>query len=63
MTNLWWLCPNCNEKVDFQKGISSIFESDGEASFEPKSGVIFHTILCSNCEAEWSVSISEMCKN
>lgn len=57
-----WKCPNCKEKVDFEKQMGFVFDEEGEADFSAKSGLYFHTILCANlkCNAGWAVSISEM---
>lgn len=55
---MWWKCPNCNEKVDYSKEMSFVFD-EGEAGFDPKHGLFFHTIMC-DCGASWSTSISEM---
>lgn len=56
---LHWKCPNCKEKVDFNNQMDYVFDEDGEADFDPKKGLYFHTIVC-NCGANWIVSISEM---
>jgi hypothetical protein len=57
--NLWWKCPNCESKVDFTDEMSFVFDEEGEADFDPKSGLWFHTIMC-DCGASWSVSIGKM---
>lgn len=56
---LWWKCPNCEEKVGFTDQMADIFDKAGEADFDPKRGLWFHTLDCP-CGAEWVVSISEM---
>jgi len=63
---MWWQCPNCKKKVDFEEQLREVFDvwfkdSDGEAEFavEKDCGLWFHTISC-NCGAEWIISISGM---
>lgn len=60
--NFWWKCPNCGNKVDFTEELKdSCFDSeDGEACFEPETGIFFHTIFCHMCEASWVMSIGGM---
>lgn len=58
--NLWWICPNCGKKVNFTDEMALVFDmNDGEAEFDPKSGLCFHTIVC-DCGAIWTTSISKM---
>jgi hypothetical protein len=57
--DLWWKCPNCNEKVDFTRQMGYVFEEDGEVEFDPEMGLWFHTIVC-GCGANWVMSIGEM---
>lgn len=59
---MFWNCPKCRHKVDFIDQMGYVSEEDGEASFDPKRGLMFHTIECGNdaCGAHWIVSISEM---
>ena len=66
-TNMWWFCPNCSSRVDFANEVSDLFDyydtdAEGEAMFDPKHGVTFHTITCPNddCGAYWVTSISKM---
>jgi hypothetical protein len=54
---MFWICPICDKKVDFSKQLSEVFEEDGEASFDPKGGLYFHTISC-KCGCNWIMSIS-----
>lgn len=63
--NLWWECSNCGEVVDFTKEASSVFDEDGEADFDPNSGLFFHTLFCNNveCGTTWIMSISEANNN
>lgn len=56
---MWWKCPNCNSKVDYSNEMSFVFDEEGEAEFDPKRGLMFHTIMC-DCGANWSTGISEM---
>jgi len=61
--NLWWYCPKCGEKVDFQKQFEECFENDGEASFivdEKNDLSLFHTISCNKCNVNWKIFISGM---
>ena len=56
--NLWWECPSCGGKVDFLKEVSLVFDDEnGEADFDPKSGLWLHTIVC-KCGSNWTISIS-----
>lgn len=56
----WWECPNCGEKVSFNKQMFNCFDyGDGSADFSPESGIFFHTITC-ECGAYWVMSLSEM---
>ena len=57
---LWWNCPKCGEKVDFQKQLEICFEENGEASFtvNEKDGSLFHTIFCDKCNVKWTIFIS-----
>jgi hypothetical protein len=57
--NLWWKCPNCGQKVDFTDEMEYVFDEEGEADFDPKHGLFFHTITC-KCGALWTMSISGM---
>ena len=58
----FWKCPNCYEKVDALKQLTSLFDETGEADFlvEKDCGLWFYTIICPKCEAEWVLSISGM---
>lgn len=55
---LWWKCPDCKEEVDFTKEMSFVFDENGQSEFDPKHGLIFHTVEC-ECGNNWTVSISE----
>lgn len=57
--NLWWYCPKCGEKIDFQKQLEECFEEDGEASFlvTEKDGTLLHRISCDNCNINWTLFI------
>lgn len=59
---LWWKCPNCGSEVDLtEELLDSCFDADdGEAYFEPETGIFFHTIFCSTCKASWVMSIGGM---
>lgn len=57
--NLWWKCPNCGNKVEYIKEMEFVFDEEGEAEFNPRHGMSFHTILC-ECGASWITSIGEM---
>lgn len=58
--DLWWKCPNCKSQVNFSDEASYVFDNDdGEADFDPKKGLYFHTIVC-ECGANWIMSISGM---
>lgn len=61
MSKLYWKCPNCKAKVDFINEMEYVFEN-GEADFDPKSGLMMHTIECSECPTEWIVSITKAIK-
>ena len=56
---LWWHCPKCGERVDFQQQLEACFEDDGEASFSvnEKDGTLLHRISCSKCKVSWVVFI------
>lgn len=57
---LWWKCPNCQRKVDFSQQLLYVFDGeDGEAVFDPNSGIYFHTISC-ECGCDWIMTLSEM---
>jgi len=58
---MYWKCPNCKSKVDFEDQMKEVFEN-GEADFEPVKGLFMHTIVCDICDADWIVSISKMNK-
>lgn len=59
--NLWWKCPNCEEKVDYLKQMKQVFDYEsGEAEFCAESGLWVHTISCDKCNAQWHTSISKM---
>lgn len=62
MTGLYWKCPNCKSEVDFTGEMEYVFDEDGEADFDPKSGLMMHTIQCGECPTEWIVSISKPIK-
>ena len=59
---MYWKCPKCKSKVDFKSQMEYVFSDDGEADFDPKNGLYFHTIDCKTkeCGANWIVSVSEM---
>ena len=61
---LWWTCPNCDMKVSFTHELlgTCFDEKDGEAYFKAGAdgGIIFHTIFCSSCGVNWTMSISGM---
>lgn len=57
--NLFWICPDCNKRVDFSKQLYEVFEEDGEASFCPKGGLFLHTISC-DCGCDWFIMISDV---
>lgn len=59
---MYWKCPNCDSKVDFEKQMRYVFSEDEEADFDAESGLWFHTIECENeeCNAYWVTSISKM---
>lgn len=59
---MYWNCPKCKSKVDFQKQMDYVFDEEGGADFDPKSGLWFHSIECENeiCNAVWIVSIGKM---
>ena len=59
---LWWRCPKCNEKVDFQIQLEDCFEENGEAVFsvEEKEGSLLHGISCKKCGVSWMVFIGGM---
>lgn len=66
-TNMWWFCPNCGSTINFTDEMLDLFDyydtdAMGEAMFDPKHGVTFHTITCPNddCGAYWVTSISKM---
>ncbi|MBO5424414.1 MAG: hypothetical protein J6A25_02775 [Lachnospiraceae bacterium] len=61
----WWYCPKCNNKVYFDEVVHTLFDDDGEAWFEPKSGVPFYYLKCRNneCNARWNIQISPMYDN
>ena len=54
---MYWICTNCNEKVDFESQMKDVFSIEDEADFCVESGLWFHTIQC-NCGAEWYINIS-----
>ena len=56
---LWWHCPRCGEKVDFQEQLETCFEEDGEASFsvKEKDGNLLHRISCNKCKVSWVIFI------
>ena len=58
----WWYCPKCRNKVSFNRVVETLFDDDGEAWFEPDSGVPFYILKCSGkeCGATWNIEISEM---
>lgn len=56
---MYWECPNCKDKVNFEEQMNDVFEG-GEADFDPELGLFFHTIMCDSCNANWIVSISKM---
>lgn len=61
--NYYWNCPNCSFRVDaLQQIADSCFEDNGEASFrvDEDGGVVFHTISCHSCGADWIFNISPM---
>jgi len=63
MKKYFWICPNCHSKVDALKQLTdACFDEDGEAEFsvEKGNGLLFHTIFCPNCRAQWFMSISGM---
>ncbi len=57
---LWWYCPKCNEKIDFQNQLEDCFEDDGEAMFsvQEEDCSLLHRISCSTCKVSWMVFIS-----
>ena len=59
---LWWYCPKCGNKVSFTETTSTLFDKDGEAYFEPESGVPFYILKCrgDQCKARWNIRISPM---
>ena len=62
---MYWICPKCSSRVDFEKQMGYLFEDDGEASFDPNGGIYFHTISCENenCSTDWVMCMSGMdCK-
>jgi hypothetical protein len=56
--DLWWKCSNCKKKINFTDQMSLVFDEDGESDFDPKKGLMFHTIIC-DCGNQWTISISE----
>ena len=56
---MYWICPKCERKVNFYKQVDLLFDENGEAEFDAKNGVYFHTIDC-ECGVEWIMSISDM---
>ena len=56
MSDLWWVCPICGHKVSFLDQLKDVFEEDGEASFDPKYGILVHSIICT-CGAIWTLSL------
>lgn len=59
---MFWVCPECNEKVDFLEQMQYLFDENGEAEFDAELGVFFHTIICEKCNSCWTISISEKSK-
>jgi len=57
---MYWKCPNCKSKVDFEKQLKYVFDEKGEAEFDPETGLWLHTIECGKCDAEWTMSVSKM---
>lgn len=62
MTNLHWKCPNCKSTVDFIGEMEYVFDENGEADFDPKSGLMMHTIQCGECPTVWIMSMSAAVK-
>lgn len=59
----WWECPHCNSKVNAMEQIADCFDGEnGEAEFsvEKNCGLVFHTIFCPKCRAQWVMGISGM---
>lgn len=54
---MWWECPSCGKRVDFNEQISELFNNNGEAYFDPNRGVWFHTIEC-ECGCKWIMTLS-----
>lgn len=56
---MWWVCPNCKSKVNFEKQMRYVFSDEDEADFDPESGLWMHTIDCT-CGAYWTTGIGKM---
>ena len=56
---MFWNCPKCGGRVDFQEQMSELFDENKEAYFDPEKGVYFHSIICECCDSGWIVTISE----
>lgn len=56
---MFWKCPKCGNLVNFSEQVRCLFDETGEAEFSPESGVIFHLIICDECNSCWTMSISE----
>lgn|GEM_PF-6177844 len=61
MKELFWICPNCGNRISFTNQLYEIFDHEtGEAIFDPETGVFFHTLVCDGCCAEWVMAIGRM---
>ena len=60
--DLFWVCPNCNNKVYFLNQLYYYFNGNGEALFDTNNGLHMHKILC-NCGHNWIFHISNIQKD
>jgi len=56
---LFWICPDCNIRVDFLTQMKKLFDEDGDALFEPERGVCFHIIQC-KCGKKWVMDMETL---
>lgn len=58
LIDCYWICPKCKEKVFPFQQTDDLFFENGEAQFDAMFGIDFHSIVCTNCGAEWLVSLT-----